>query len=157
MTTPQAQTTHNREISTGYQIVIIAGLIILFLQLFSLAKSLFDNNMLLARIDDFRDQKTAKSEAIDKKQLAYYASLLRNQQIIELKKTKGLVYLDEEEHRLQNSTYMAHKELIAPNEDPIFRDQVEKAKIPTPEKKKIEEISKRTNPQQWMYMLLHIE
>lgn len=157
MTTNPLDPINNRHISTGYQVIIIFGLIILFLQLFSLAKSLFDNNMLQSRIEDFRNQKTSKSEAIDKKQLEYFASILKNAQITELKKNKGLIYLDEEEHRLQNSTYLAHKELLAPNEDPIFQDQVEKKQPPTPEKKKVEEISKRPNIQQWMFMLFKVE
>lgn len=149
-------TEHSRKVSATYQIIIIAGFCILFIQLYALASSMYRDAQSSEQIERFEQQ----NKNLEKKTKESMIELIKTQLIsVELrdtKETQNSQYLDEEVRILQDSDLVANEDLQAPSDKALFK-QPYPIEFTQSEKEKIELVKKKPKIEQWKYFFFKIE
>ncbi len=148
-------TEHSRRVSATYQIIIIAGFCILFIQLYALASSMYRDAQSTEQIQRFELQNKELEAKTRESMIELIKTQLVNIEIRENKETKNSQYMDEEVRVLQDSEIKANEDLQAPSERAIFQ-QPYPVDFTETEQAKIEEIKKLSNPEQWKYFFFKI-
>ena len=147
---------HSRRVSATYQIIIIAGFCILFIQLYALASSMYRDAQSSEQIERFEQQNIDLERKTKESMVELIKTQLANVELRENKETQNTQYLDEEVRVLQDSDLKANEDLQAASENDIFK-QPYPADFTESEKEKIEEVKKKSKMEQWRYFFFKID
>ncbi len=145
----------SRRVSATYQVLIISGFIILFVQLYAFAAGIYRDAQSNGQIERYE----AKNVTLEKTLKQTMTSLLKNQlQSVEVrtfKETFNKRFLDEEIRVLKDSKKLARAETLPPDED-VFRDPNQEEFIDS-QAEALARVKLKPKINHWKYYLFHLE
>lgn len=148
---------YSRNVSFTYQVIIIMGFFILFLQLYALASSMYRDSQLNEQIKEFRVDNEKKKTEIANKKIEYISTQLDATQIRYAKESEDKLYKDEQMKIINNSDELAHNNVQDISESPTFATPTSLLSLEDDEEEQVKEIKKQPKIGQWKYYFFHIE
>jgi len=145
-----------RRISATYQIIIIGGFIILFLQLYTHATSMYRDSQSSEQVARFQETNRQIEQDIRTKQITAFTLTLPAVEEREAKLNDAKKYLDENVMVVSDSDAMAHESIKLPSEENVFKEPVSLDFI-AGDNAKIDAMKQRAKIDQWKWVLFKIE
>lgn len=145
-----------RRISATYQVIIIGGFVILFLQLYTHATSMYRDSQSSEQVDRFQETNKEIAKDIRDKQITAFTLTLPSVEEREAKLNDSERYLDEDVMVVNDSDAMAHENIKLPNEQDVFKEPVSLDFI-AGDSEKVNQMKQKPKIDQWKWVLFKIE
>lgn len=145
-----------RRISATYQVIIIGGFIILFLQLYTHATSMYRDSQSSEQVARFQETNKAIEEDIRNKQITAFTLTLPSVAERDAKLNGPEKYLDEQVMVVNDSEALAHESIKLPSEQDVFKEPISLDFI-NADTAKLEEMKKKPKIDQWKWVLFRLE
>lgn len=148
---------YSRHVSFTYQIIIIVGFFVLFLQLYALATSMYRDNQFNDQIKEFRAGNEQRKIEIANKKLEDAGINLRSMQIRSAKESEGKILTGEEVKIINNSEALAHNNTDDISQSPTFAAPTAQVTFVEDKEEALKNIKKKSKIDQWKYYFFHVE
>lgn len=145
-----------RRISATYQVIIIGGFIILFLQLYTHATSMYRDSQSSEQVDRFQETNKQIEDDIRSKQITAFTLTLPTVAERDAKLNGPEKFLDEKVMVVNDSDAMAHDTIKLPSEQDVFKEPVSLDFI-AGDNAKLDALKKKPKIDQWKWVLFKLE
>lgn len=145
-----------RRISATYQVIIIGGFVILFLQLYTHATSMYRDSQSNEQVLRFQETNKQIEDDIREKQITAFTLKLPSVAERDAKLNGPEQYLDEKVMVVNDSEAMAHESIKLPSEQDVFKEPISLDFIGS-DTARIEELKKQPKFDQWKWVLFRWE
>lgn len=145
-----------RRISATYQVIIIGGFIILFLQLYTHATSMYRDSQSSEQVARFQETNRQIENDIRTKQITAFTLTLPTVAERDAKLNGPEKFLDENVMVVNDSEAMAHESIKLPSEQDVFKEPVSLDFI-NADSEKIEALKRKPKIDQWKWVLFKWE
>lgn len=144
-----------RRISATYQVIIIGGFVILFLQLYTHATSMYRDSQSSEQVARFQETNKQIEDDIRSKQITAFTLTLPTVAERDAKLNGPEKYMDEKVMVVNDSEAMAQN-IKLPSEQDVFKEPVSLDFI-AGDNQKLEDMKKRPKIDQWKWVLFKWE
>lgn len=145
----------SRRVSATYQILIVAGFIILFIQLYAFAAGMYRDAQSTEQIERYETKNQDLKDSIKETMVSLLKNQLQSVEIRTFKETFNKRYLDEEVRVIKDSELLAKSEVL-PSQKDVFKDP-EAADYIDAQAEALARIKLEPKINHWKYFLFHIE